>query len=358
MYFLYFQEEGAPRINRRLPNSSRSSTSTNQPEDVQFTPRSRASRRGDGREEITPRDISRTRHRSKAPEANSTIAPDLSTNQSVKTERFDSRRTNTRTRSKPVVNEQSFDTTIKRENQIKSRSRQTIRHTTTSSTQAPTLDTSPLTTTAQTKVTDSATNELSKTVPSAPSREFRRRSSTAQITEFITPAPSRTRGRVNTRPNVRTLDLDVSGTANALTTAPKEPTTARTNDLRNSRKLRYRTRPSETDTNLTGEGITSNEVKSSQTRKNITSQPELKLFSPSTPTTEKSVRQTTEKVNEKTSMLNSTKIVKRPISRRKAKGTVTVSKTKVSDEIGEDDNYPPSFKALIQAKNASVSRII
>lgn len=275
--------------------------------------------------------------------------------QSERTERFDSRRS--RTRNRPVVNEESFDTTVNsRENQAKGRSRQSSRFVSSSPTPAPLLSTSPTVENIHKDFTDVPFNDITKTISkdtSEPNTQIRRRSSTSRTIETTT--TPRGRGRFNRRTNIRALDLDVAGTANALSTAPKEPTTARTGDLRNSRKLRYKTRQSETDTNLTGEEITtSNEVKSSQTRENITSQSDLKTFTRST--TEKNIRFTTEMVSLKTSTLKNTKVIKRPVGRSKSKSSVTAEKSKVSDEIKEDDNYPETFKALIQAKNASVSR--
>ncbi|XP_026491141.2 mucin-2-like isoform X10 [Vanessa tameamea] len=343
------QVEGTSRISRRLPNPDRSPTSSNKSEDVSPTSRSRVSRR---REEIQPRDISRSRSRSRPTESPS-YTTIKSQNQPERSDRFDSRRSNSRVRSKPVVNEENFDTTVNRENQSKSRSRQSSRYVAAQSMPVPLLTTSPSIGKIQKDFTDIAFNDITKTLSKDVGElnsQIRRRSSTVRTIESVT--VPRGRGRINTRTNVRALDLDVSGTANALSTAPKEPTTARTEDIRNSRKLRYKTRQSETDTNLTGEGIaTSNEVKSSQIRENVTSQTESKSFSRST--TEKNLRSSTERISLKSSTLKTTKVVKRPVSRNKGKTPLTAQKNKVSDEIKEDDNYPEPFKALIQAKNAS-----
>ncbi|XP_047545840.1 mucin-17-like isoform X2 [Vanessa atalanta] len=343
------QVEGTSRISRRLPNPDRSPTSSNKSEDISPTSRSRVSRR---REEIQPRDISRSRSRSRPTESPS-YTTNKSQNQPERSDRFDSRRSNSRVRSKPVVNEENFDTTVNRENQSKSRSRQSSRYVPAQSTPVPLLNTSPSIGKIQKDFTDIAFNDITKTLSKDVGElnsQIRRRSSTVRTIESVT--VPRGRGRINTRTNVRALDLDVSGTANALSTAPKEPTTARTEDIRNPRKLRYKTRQSETDTNLTGEGITtSNEVKSSQIRENITSQTESKSFSRST--TEKNLRSSTERISLKSSTLKTTKVVKRPVSRSKGKTPLTAEKNKVSDEIKEDDNYPEPFKALIQAKNAS-----
>ncbi|CAH2091661.1 unnamed protein product [Euphydryas editha] len=343
--------DGTSRISRRHQNLDGGPTSTIKSEDVSPTFRTRVPRR---REEIQPRNVSRTsRSRSRPTEVTASII-EKTQSTSERSERFDSRRS--RTRSRPIVNEESLDTTMNRENQVKSRSRQSSRFVSSPPTQAPLPSTSPTVENIQKGFTDIAFNDITKTLPkdtSEANTQIRRRSSTVRTIESITP---RGRGRINTRTNFRALDLDVAGTADALSTAPKEPTTIRTGDLRNSRKLRYKTRQSETDTNLTGEGWpttsqNSNEVKSSQKRENITSQSELKTFTRST--TEKNIRLTTEKLSLKSSTINNTKVVKRPVGRSKSKSSVTAEKSKVSDEIKEDDNYPETFKALIQAKSAS-----
>lgn len=345
--FFVLQVEGASRVSRRFPNSDRNSTTLDKSEDAPPVYRSRVTRR---REEIPPRDISRTKSRSRHDVTSSTT--ETSQLQTVRNERFDLRRQNTRTRSRATISEESFDTTVNRDIQSRNRSRQVTRPVTSQSTQAPLSTTTP-TSLTKSEYIDSAFNDIARTSPKEvndPNSQFKRRSSTARIMEATTP---RARNRINTRTNLRALDLEVSGTANTVTTSLKEPTTARSSDLRNSRKLRYKTRQSEIDSNLTGEGLAPlNEVKSSHIKENITSQTGLKSFS--RPTTEKVIRQTTERVS-KTSTIKTTKVVKRPISRRKV--ITPIATAKVSEEIREDDNYPETFKALIQAKNASVSRI-
>lgn len=163
------------------------------------------------------------------------------------------------------------------------------------------------------------------------------------------------RGRIKTRPNARSLDLDISGTTNTLTTADKEHTTIRTGDLRNSRKLRYKTRLSETDTNLTGEGLKplSEVIKSSQNEENSASQPAVEPSAPAL--LDNTIQQSTETLPLKSTTLKIMKMVRRPLTRGTFRPAVPLVKKKTSDEINEDDNYPESFKALIHAKNDSVS---
>lgn len=128
-------------------------------------------------------------------------------------------------------------------------------------------------------------------------------------------------------------------------------------DLRDSKKLRFKTRLSETDTNLTGNGITINEVtNSSQNKESDTSQPEIQTTAPVM--VETTVQPSTEEVVVKTTTSTTTKPGRRPLPRGKSnfRPAVKLPKlAKTSDEIGEDDNYPASFKALIKAKNATVS---
>lgn len=342
--------EEISRVSRRLPSTIKNSDSI-RPEDASPSPRTRTFRR---REETSTREIPRSRSRSRSSDTTSSTTETLKF-QSERNERFDSKRQNSRTRSRPIINEENFDTTKNRDTQSRSRSRQVTRRVTSQPITTPTPLPISSPTTIGKEFTDSAFNDITKTVPKEvtdPNTQFRRRSSTERVIE---PTTTRTRNRINTRTNIRALDLEVSGTANALTTAFKEPTTANTNDLRNPRKLRYKTRQSEVDSNLTGEGLTlPNYITSSQIGENITSQTGSKLVSRST--TEKVIRQTTERLA-KTSTIKTTKVVKRPISQGKGKTPVATAKPKVSDEVHEDDNYPETFKALIQAKNASVSRV-
>lgn len=343
--------EGVSRVSRRHPSPIKNST-TVESENASPSLRTRTSRR---REETTPRDISRTRSRSRSSDVTTSTTETLQL-QSERNERFDSKRQNSRTRSRQtIINEENFDTTLNRDTQSRSRSRQVTRRVTSQSTTTPAPMPISSPTTSRKEFTEPAYNDISKTVTKEVTdlnSQFKRRSSTERVIE---PTTTRTRNRINTRTNIRTLDLEVSGTANALTTVFKEPTTAKTSDLRNSRKLRYKTRQSEVDSNLTGEGLSvPNEVKSSQIGENTTSQIGSKSVSPST--TETIVKQTTERLS-KTSTIKTTKVVKRPIPRGKVKAPILTAKPKVSDEVHEDDNYPETFKALIQAKNASVSRI-
>lgn len=350
--------EGASRTSRRLPAPS-ATDGNNVPssgqETVQPTFRPRTSRR---REETTtaPKEVTRTRTRNRPEVAKTTEQPQAS---SARNERFDSRRT--RTRSQPINNESNKDASLTRDTAIRSRSRVGSRRPTSAatSTQAPVELTSPIIDESRIEVINSNLDDITKiTKEDTTTTQFRRRSSVAPSTESI--APRKTRGRVNNRANARSLDLAVSGTTNTLSVAEKAPTTARTAaDLRNSRKLRYKTRPSETDTNLTGEGlVTANEViKSSQNKESVTSQAEIQTAAPTV--VETIVQQSTEPNKPKTTTLKVTKVVRRPLGRGKLnfRPTVTLPKTPAEDDISEDDNYPESFKALIQAKNASVRNV-
>lgn len=352
--------EGASRT-RRLQTPSASDgnnvASSDQSENVQPTFRPRNSRR---REETPPkeRDVVRTRTRTR-PEVVPT--PEQPPASSANNERFDSRRTRTRSQ---LTNTESTnrDASLTREPATRTRTRVVSRRPT--STAAPTqasVDlTSPNFDESRLEVINSNLDDITKLPKEdvATTTQFRRRSSVASTTESI--ATKRPRGRGHTRANARSLDLAVSGTTNTLNVAEKAPTTARTAqtpDLRNSRKLRYKTRPSEIDTNLTGEGLVSaNEViKSSQNKESVTSQAEFKTDTPTV--VETIIQHSTEPNKAKTTTLKVTKVIRRPIrGKMNFRPTVTLPKTHVSDEIAEDDNYPASFKALIQAKNASVSR--
>lgn len=278
---------------------------------------------------------------------------------SPRNERFDSRRTQGRTRNR--TESSTIATPPSRENLIRSRSRTNVRRTTTSTTTStlPPEVSSPAIDESKIEVINSNFDDLARSTPREeitvdPNNQFRRRSSTTQTTEAV--VPRRVRGRINTRPNARSLDLDIAGTTNTLTTSDKEPTTIRTGDLRNSRKLRYKTRLSETDTNLTGEGMKTlaEDIKSSQDEKNIASQPEAQPTA--AVVVDNSLQQSTEGLPLRETTLKVIKMVKRPLTRGNFRPSVPLPKKKtVSDEISEDDNYPESFKALLQAKNASVS---
>ncbi|XP_072941587.1 uncharacterized protein [Epargyreus clarus] len=358
------QVDGTSRTSRRLSSSdSRGASSTSKAEEVQPTFRPRNHRRREepttARKEESPRDVPRTRSRTRPPEKDITPSPSeqLQTYTS-RNERFDSRRTSSRSRSRAVENDVNIETSTVRDNNSRGRTRQSSRRATLPSTPTPIEVSSPQVE-EKAEIINNNFEDISKTVPKEENtpintaNQFRRRSSTSRtIVETVT--PKKNRGRVNTRGNLRSSDLEVSGTTNTLSALlGKEPTTARSGDLRSSRKLRYRTRPSDTDSNLTGEGLaTLNEViGSSQKKERLTSQSDT--VSSSSATVENVVQQITEKIPPKTT--KGSKVVRRPLVRGKVnvRPTVALPKKKVSEEIKEDDNYPESFKALIQAKNAT-----
>ncbi|XP_038213114.1 mucin-17-like isoform X3 [Zerene cesonia] len=341
------QGEGTSRVSRRPTTTDRSSSNINRAEDYQPTFRPRGiRRREESPEPITPR----SRSRSRLPEKENVVAQiDVTqAQQSRPNEQFESRRSNSRTRTRPTEITATSEKTLSRENVIRARSRQSGRRnspTPLSQTQATVTLSSRSVDTKQ-DASNVKLDEISKPIPTAetiPANQFRRRSSTVSTLEETKPA--RSRGRYDSRINTSSLDLEVSGTTNTFTATAKEQSVLRENDLRNSRKLRYKTRTSETDTNLTGDGIVAtNEVIKSSQKNDLTSQRETKSPSSST----------TERVSSSTGTLKSMKVVRRPISRgTSTKSVVVKNKSKVSDEISEDDNYPESFKALIQAKNAT-----
>lgn len=216
---------------------------------------------------------------------------------------------------------------------------------------APTIDESKI------EVVNSNLDDISRVTPkieNISATTFRRRNPPPS-TERTAP---RKRGRVDTRTDTRALDLSVSGTINTFTISNMESSTPRTaTGLRNTKNLRYKTRLPETETNLTGKGITVNEVtKSSQNKESDTSQPELQT--PGPVVMETTVQPSTEAIVVKTTTSTTRKPGRSALTRGKGnfRPAVKLSKlTKTSDEIGEDDNYPASFKALIKAKNATVS---
>ncbi|XP_050681580.1 uncharacterized protein LOC126976995 isoform X8 [Leptidea sinapis] len=171
-----------------------------------------------------------------------------------------------------------------------------------------------------------------------------RRSSTQSTMEKI--PTIRTRGNIKTR--TKPIDLAASGTINTMTTSIREETTIKTVDVRNSRRLRYKSRPSQTDTNLTGEGLVTSKIM--QKIDSSTNQNEKKPTNFTIPNND--VKDATDK----SVLSNSPKrhiVVKRPHKSNGEHHTAVVTKTKISEEISEDDNYPESFKALLQAKNAT-----
>lgn len=294
--------------------------------------------------------MTRTRTRGRPLEA-----PEAKQERPQRNERFDSKRSYSRTRNRTVENVQKEIPTARDSFIVRQRpqsfSRRTISTEPTIEVSSPTIDESKI------EVVNSNLDDIPRVTPkieNVSATTFRRRNPPSS-TESTAP---RRRGRVNTRTDTRSLDLSVSGTTNTFTVSNREPSTPRTAaGLRNNKKLRYKTRLPETDTNLTGEGIIANEVtKSSQNKESDTSQPELQTPAPIL--VETTAQSSTEVVVVKTTTSTTTKPGTRPLPRGKVnfRPTVKLSKlTKTSDEIGEDDNYPASFKALIKAKNATVS---
>lgn len=355
------QVEGVTRTSRRLavPSASDSDVVTSVGlAEAQPTFKSRGTKRHE--ETSSQSHIVRTRTRTRVGIPPPAQAHAQST---PKTERFDSRRTRTRSQPTPADIESNKDSTPTKESVNRSRSRGNSRRpTSTSTTSAPLELTSPAIDESKLEIINSNLDDITKIPTEAPTAatvatQARRRNIPSSTESIIT---QRSRSRINTRPYARSLDLTVSGATNTLTTAEKTPTTARSAaDIRNSKKLRYRSRSSDTDTNLTGEGIQSaNEViKSSQNRRSGTSQQIIPNAAPVV--VETIIQQSTETNKPKITTTKVTKVIKRPVpSRRNVNFRPSASLapvSKVSDEISEDDNYPASFKALIQAKNASVS---
>lgn len=345
--YYYLQTEGASRASRRLttPSAPEARIDSDQPEEVQYAFRSRSSRR---REPIPPQEATRTRTRGRPQET-----PEAEQERPQRNERFDARRTYSRTRNRPVEIQQK-ETPTTRDYVVRQRPQSFSRRTTSTE---PTIEmSSPTIDETKIEVVNSNLDDIPRVTPkieNVSATTFRRRNPPSS-TESTAP---RRRGRVNTRIDTRPLDLSVSGTTNTFTVSNGQPSTARSAaDLRDSKKLRYKTRLSETDTNLTGEGITANEVtKSSQNKESDTSQPDIQTPAPVVVKT--TVEPITEAVIVKTTTSTTAKPGRRPLKRGKSnfRPTVKLSKSTKSDEIGEDDNYPASFKALIKAKNATVS---
>lgn len=398
MYILYLFQVESTRSSRRFSTSldSRVTTSTAKSEDVP-TVRSRNPRR---REEPTsstpysPRDNVRSRARSRTADTYvSNSITEQSLIESDRNERFDSRRTN-RARGRPIENEANVvNAYASEETPVKSKTRQNNRRpqqvTTgtplarssiaddsrirdinnrriqTTSTEASISVSSPDTDDIKAEIITSTFDDFTRTVPKEEditTVQFKRRSSTVRTVESESsaapPKTTRSRGRVNTRSNVKLEDMASSGATNVLSISEKNtPIDKSPVDTRNSRKLRYRTRFSETDTNLTGEGITnSNEISKPSSKKQAFNGEENRTLSPSI--IEKNTQRRSERKPLQSTTIKSMRVVKRPLSRGKnnSASVATLSKVKTSDEIGDDDNYPETFKALIQAKNASVSR--
>ncbi|XP_072941578.1 uncharacterized protein [Epargyreus clarus] len=350
------QVDGTSRTSRRLSSSdSRGASSTSKAEEVQPTFRPRNHRRREepttARKEESPRDVPRTRSRTRPPEKDITPSPSeqLQTYTS-RNERFDSRRTSSRSRSRAVENDVNIETSTVRDNNSRGRTRQSSRRATLPSTPTPIEVSSPQVE-EKAEIINNNFEDISKTVPKEENtpintaNQFRRRSSTSRtIVETVT--PKKNRGRVNTRGNLRSSDLEVSGTTNTLSALlGKEPTTARSGDLRSSRKLRYRTRPSDTDSNLTGEGLaTLNEViGSSQKKERLTSQSDT--VSSSSATVENVVQQITEKIPPKTT--KGSKVVRRPLVRGKTQTSSSPSETlsvRASQKVFK--TYPQSSQSI------------
>lgn len=186
--------------------------------------------------------------------------------------------------------------------------------------------------------------------------KFRSRSRNTTPTSIKEDATQRIiRSRITTRvSDIRTLpDIASSGSSISENTLKMDASTEKTYDTRGSRKLRYKSRLSDTDSNLTLENNTDKEVnKSSHNRNPVTSQEETSNSADIlNSSTQEATSSTTQSSNTQSS------IVKRPVIRRKInfRPSVTLKKPKSdTSEIDEDDNYPESFKALLQAKNAAV----
>ncbi|XP_013141636.1 PREDICTED: mucin-5AC-like isoform X3 [Papilio polytes] len=378
------QVEGV-RNSRRLSNfDSRGSTSTEKIDDAQPTFRSRSYRRREETASPAPRDITRSKSRNRITESlTSNVVSEQSPTENGRNDRFDSRRTN-RIRTRPLESQNSVTTFPSRDSSVNNKARQSnrraqittttvsplppsssvandirrdvSRRAQTTTTEASTILSSPTVDEFKSEITASTFDDFTRTVPKEEditTVQFKRRSTTARSIEVETPTsakPARTRGRVSTKSNIKLDDMASSGATNVLSISENNLTEERSSeDARKSRKLRYRTRLTETDTNLTGEGITtSNEI--IKTSRKQQKQPESRTttLAPS----ERKVQRNIERNSSKSAAVKSMRVVRRPLSRGNENGTA-LPKVKTSDEIGDDDNYPASFKALIQAKNAS-----
>ncbi|CAG4987972.1 unnamed protein product [Parnassius apollo] len=358
--------------------------------DVQPTFRPRSSRRREEPPTSTPRDINRTRSRTKISDTySSPTVTEQSPTKNGRNERFDSRTTN-RLRSRPIEAEANVVSSYAgQDTTVKSKSRPINRRPQSTTTTAPLVLSSPdiednrirdisnrktQYSSTQTslkisspviddkKTIESNFDDFTRIIPKEEditSAQFKRRSTTTKTIQSVTsstPKLIRSRGRINTRTNVKLEDTASSGATNALIVAEKISTSETPSEnTRNSRKLRYRTRLSETDTNLTGDGIlSSNEViKPVQKKRTFNSQSESRTIS--TNLSEKNIQRNTERSPSKSTTLKTTRVVRRPLTKGKDNTVPSrmKSKLKTSDEIGDDDNYPESFKALIQTKNAS-----
>ncbi|XP_045519076.1 mucin-17-like isoform X4 [Pieris brassicae] len=352
------QGDGISRTNRRT-STDRSANSLNKTEENIPTYRSRSIRR---REETQESSTVRSRNRGTTLEKDNILPKVEIQVESGQNDPFESRRSSIRSRSRTIGRDVTTESILSKESIIRGRSRGSGRKftpTTTPFNDQPESSSNRIAVTLSPRSVEiksdiTKTNEILPTAATAPSNQFRRRSSTVSTVEDS--KQIRPRGRINTRTNSRALDLEVAGTTNTFIAAAKQTTVTRISDGRNSRKLRYKSRTLETDTNITGVGITTlNEVEKSSQRNDITNQPE---FSETNSTTSKATENTFQTSTEAvltSSTLKSSKVVRRPITRSNGylKSSEVKSNSKMSDEISEDDNYPESFKALIQAKNAT-----
>ncbi|CAK1551565.1 unnamed protein product [Leptosia nina] len=347
--------QGTSRVSRRPTTDN--INKLNKTNDIAPTIRSRGARRWEETSEVVESSTSRIRSRSRTLEhVSGKVEPQP---QSGQNQQFESRRSNSRTR-KPLERELSSERNLDRESVIRGRSRHNGRKY--SQVEEPITPSNRITTTVGPRTVENKSeitklNEIQPTSEARISDQLRRRSSTVSTMEEAT--SFRPRGRIDTRKNSRPIDLEVAGTTNTFTAAVREPIT-KNYDARNSRKLRYKTRTYEIDTNLTGEGITvSSEVQKSSQKTETASQTEMNdtilLSTTTTETTLVNHQSSSEKNLAKTSTLKSMKIVRRPVTRSNSysKSAEANSQSKMSDEISEDDNYPESFKALIQARNAT-----
>ncbi|KAL4704099.1 hypothetical protein ACJJTC_016357 [Scirpophaga incertulas] len=339
------QVEGATRISRRIPTSANNEKTedTSQASSPKPTFRSRTSRR---RDDFSTRDVNiRTKSRSQDKTDVLTDPPQIVT----RNERLNLRRTLSRSRGRTTENESST-TASSRAAAIRSRTRQDNRRSTTS-----TLPPSEIASQSTEKIAEINTKVENKTKTVVVEEQkndinqLGRRSSIIPTSER-TILQKRIRGRINTRPNARSLDLEISGTTNTFINVEKEPTTAKAGDLRSSRKLKYKSRLSDTDTNLTGDGIKALSESTKSSQNDVTSQSGTQ---PSPiQVEENAILENSDALPTKTTTPKVTRVLRRPVQRGKVsfQPSLPISAVKVSDEINEDDNYPESFKALIQTK--------
>lgn len=353
-----FTSSTAPEVED--PSSLRS------PENVEYsTIRSRSSRR---RDENTQKDNLRTRTRSRPIISDTNIdnnSRQFSSLQNERNERYsNSRNTQIRTRKRPIARKEAeVDTdNISNKNASSSRGRQRSNYRPSS---RPLTDTTaPATAESKLELVSASLDETTKRmlIENQPSTiQFRPRGRSITSTKsFETTTARRVRGRVikkvKSSPENKTLEPEVN--TDGMTEQASE-------DVRIAKKLHYKTRLSETDTNLTGQGIiAANIVNKSSQKESITSQEEINTANKDIQeelqsSTSNIIVTSTSTTSIPVSSIQGS-IVRRPLSRGKSnfRSTVTLPKPKKDTiEISEDDNYPESFKALLQAKNAAVSTI-